>query len=164
MKERVPYDDAVDLLDADHQAVKKMFMDYAVLCEDAAPAAAKQALAQRICQALSAHSQLEEEIFYPEVRKVIANDALMDEALQEHAEAKKTIARIEAMKATDAAYDATVKRLGKLIDQHVLEEREQIFLQARNAALDLRGLTLPLLKRQQQLKKKAAAQRAKETA
>ena len=164
MKERVPYDDAVDLLDADHQAVKKMFMDYAALCEDAASAAAKQALARRICQALSAHSQLEEEIFYPAVRKVIANDALMDEALQEHAEAKKTIARIEAMKATDAAYDATVKQLGKLIDQHVLEEREQIFLQARNAALDLRGLTLPLLKRQQQLKKKAAAQLAKETA
>ena len=162
MKERIAYDDAVDLLDADHQAVKKMFTDFGALCADAAPASDRQALARRICQALSMHAQLEEEVFYPAVRKAIANDALMDEALQEHAEAKQTIARIEAMKASDAAYDATVKQLGKLIDQHVLEEREQIFLKARNAALDLRGMTLPLLKRRHQLKKKAASERAKE--
>lgn len=156
MKEPVAFDDAVDLLDADHKAVKKMFIDYGALCEAAAPAAAKQALAQRICQALAVHARLEEELFYPAVLKAIGDDALMDEALQEHAAAKEVIARIESMKPTDAAYDATVQQLGKLIDQHVLEEREQIFLKARNAALDLRGLTLPLLKRQQQLKKAAA--------
>ena len=28
MKEKVPYEDAVNLLDADHKAVKKMFIDY----------------------------------------------------------------------------------------------------------------------------------------
>ena len=156
MKEPVAFDDAVDLLDADHKAVKKMFIDYGALCEAAATAAAKQALAQRICQALAVHARLEEELFYPAVLKAIGDDALMDEALQEHAAAKEVIARIESMKPTDAAYDATVQQLGKLIDQHVLEEREQIFLKARNAALDLRGLTLPLLKRQQQLKKAAA--------
>ena len=59
------------------------------------------------------------------------------------------------MPASDAAYDATVKKLGALIDQHVLEEREQIFLRARLATLDLRGLTLRLLKRKQQLISKA---------
>lgn len=164
MKERVAYDDAVDLLDADHKAVKKMFIDHAGLCEDGAAAAAKRKLVQRICQALTVHAQIEEEIFYPQVRKAIGDDALMDEALQEHAEAKKVIARIEAMKATDAGHDAAVKQLGKLIDQHVLEEREHIFLKARLAALDLRGMTLPLLKRQQQLKTKARAALAKEAA
>ena len=163
MKEPVAFDDAVDLLDADHKAVKKMFIEYGALCEDAAPAAAKQALAQRICQALAVHSQLEEELFYPAVRKAIVDDALMDEALQEHAAANEVIARIESMKPTNSAYDATVQQLGKLIDQHVMEEREQIFLKARNAALDLRGLTLPLLKRQKQLKK-TVAEAAKEGA
>ena len=163
MKEPVAFDDAVDLLDADHKAVKKMFIEFGALCEDAAPAAAKQALAQHICQALAVHSQLEEELFYPAVRKAIVDDAVMDEALQEHAAAKEVMARIESMKPTNPAYDATVQQLGKLIDQHVMEEREQIFLKARNAALDLRGLTLPLLKRQQQLKK-TAAEAAKEGA
>jgi hemerythrin superfamily protein len=157
MKQPVAFDDAVDLLDADHKAVKKMFIDYSALCEDGASAGDKQALARRICQALAVHAQIEEEIFYPAVREAIGDDVLMDEALEEHAEAKATIARIEAMKAGDASRDDTVAQLGKLIDQHVLEEREQVFLQARNAALDLRAMTLPLLKRQQQLKKKQAA-------
>ena len=46
MKNPVAYEDAVDLLDADHKAVKKMFIDYGALCEDAAPADQKRALAQ----------------------------------------------------------------------------------------------------------------------
>ena len=164
MKEPIPYDDAVDLLEADHKAVKKMFMDYAALCEDGATAPVKRMLARRICQALVVHSQIEEEIFYPQVRQVIGRNALMDEALQQHAEAKKIIARIEAMKETDPGQDATVKQLGVLIDAHVLEEREQIFLQARAAALDLRAMTMPLLKRQQQLRMSARAVMAKEAA
>ena len=164
MKQPVAFDDAVDLLDADHKAVKKMFMDHAALCEDGAPAPAKHMLEQRICQALAVHAQIEEEIFYPQAREVIGDDALMDEALQEHAQAKEVIARIGAMKATDAGQDGAVKELGMLIDLHVLEEREQIFLKARLAALDLRAMTLPLLKRQQQLKTMARAALVREAA
>ena len=154
MKEPVAYEDAVDLLDADHKAVKKMFIDYNALCEDCAPTDQKGLLAERICQALTVHAQIEEEIFYPEVRKALGDNALMDEALDEHADAKQSIAKIQAMQPTDAAFDATVKQLGMLIDQHVLEERGEIFLRARLSELDLRGLTLPLLKRKQQLTSK----------
>ena len=156
MKELIAYDDAVDLLDSDHVTVKKMFTEYSALCEKQSPAAEKRILALAICKALTVHSQIEEEIFYPQVREAIGEEALMDMALEEHAEAKSIIARIQGMKATDAACDATVKQLGKLIDQHVMEEREKIFLKARNAKLDLRGMTLPLMKRQQQLKKENA--------
>ena len=163
MKQPIAFEDAVDLLEADHKAVKKMFIDYGAMCEDSAPAEQKRAIARRICQALTLHAQIEEEIFYPQVRKVIGDDALMEQALGEHAKAKEITARIEAMKPTDAGYDATVKKLGMLIDEHVLEEREKIFLKARNAALDLRGMTLALLQRQQQLKKWAPAP-AKEAA
>ena len=166
MKELIAYDDAVDLLDADHVTVKKMFTDYSALCEKNASVAERRVLALAICEALTIHSQIEEEIFYPQVRAAIGEKALMDIALEEHAEAKAVIARIEGMKATDAAYDATVKQLGKLIDQHVMEEREKIFLKARNAKLDLRGMTLPLMKRQEQLRKEnaVATATAKETA
>jgi len=163
MKEHVAYEDAVDVLEADHKSVKKMFIDYDALCEDAAPPEQKRALAERICRALTVHAQIEEEIFYPAVREAIGDDTLMEEALEEHAEAKSTIAQIQAMKPTNAEYDGTVKKLAKLIDQHVLEERERIFLQAQYASLDLRGLALPLLKRKQQLVKKVAP-RAKEVA
>ena len=165
MTQAVTYEDAVDLLDADHKAVKKLFMDFNVLCEDGAPAADKQKIAERICQELTVHSQIEEEIFYPRVRKAVGDDALMDEALHEHAEAKETIARIQGMDAGDKTYDETVTELGKLIDGHVLEEREKIFLRARNAALDLRGMALELSARKQQLQgaaKPSATARKKE--
>lgn len=164
MKERVAYEDAIDLLDADHNAVKKMFMDYAALCEDGASAQAKHMLAQRICQALSVHAQIEEEIFYPLVQEAIAEADLIDDAMQEHAQAKELIARLEAMKPTDPGLDPAVKQLGMVIDAHVLQEREQIFLKARLAPLDLRAMTLPLLKRQQQLKAKLRPALMKEAA
>jgi len=45
----------------------------------------------------------------------------------------------------------------------VLEEREQIFLQARYAALDLRSLAIDLFQRKKQLKQELPAS-AKETA
>ena len=151
MDQTIPFENAVDLLDADHKAVKKMFIDYNALCEDQAPAAARRALAEKICQALTVHAQIEEEIFYPAVRKAIGDDALMDEALAEHAEAKEIIAHIQGMKAASDNYDGMVKKLGTLIDEHVLEEREQIFLQAQQAPLDLRALAVPLFKRKKQL-------------
>ena len=67
------------------------------------------------------------------------------------------------MKPTSDNYDATVKQLGKLIDEHVLEEREQIFLQAQRAPLDLRALAVPLYERKKQLMA-ALPKRAKEKA
>ena len=163
MKQIIAFDDAVDLLDMDHKIVKQMFTDYAALCENAASPDSKRELSLRICQALAIHSQLEEEIFYPQVRKAVDDNTLMDEALHEHAAAKQLIAMIEGMEATGPGYDANVKKLGTLIDQHVSEERGKIFLKARYAAIDLRGMVLPLLKRQQQLKKAVTA-KAKETA
>ena len=163
MKQIIAFDDAVDLLDMDHKMVKQMFTDYAALCEQAAPPDRKRELSLRICQALAVHSQLEEEIFYPPVREAVDDDVLMDEALHEHAAAKQLISMIEGMAATASGYDANVKQLGTLIDQHVSEEREKIFLKARYAAIDLRGMVLPLLKRQQQLKKVSTAT-AKESA
>lgn len=163
MKQMIAFDDAVDLLDMDHKMVKQMFIDYAALCEEVAKPDRKRKLSLRICQALAVHSQLEEELFYPAVREAVDDDVLMDEALHEHAAAKQLIAMIEGMAATAPGYDANVRQLGTLIDQHVSEEREQIFLKARYAAIDLRGMVVPLLKRQQQLKKVVTAT-AKEAA
>lgn len=151
MKQVVPFENAVDLLDADHKAVKKMFIDYDALCEDGAPADARKSLAERICQALTVHTQIEEEIFYPAVRDATGDEALMEQAIAEHAQAKEVITRIQGMKSSSDNYDGTVKQLAKLIDAHVLEEREQIFLEAQQSALDLRGLAVPLYKRKQEL-------------
>ena len=52
---------AVALLKADHREVEELFAEF----EGAAGAAKKQALVEKICTELSAHTVIEEEIFYP---------------------------------------------------------------------------------------------------
>jgi hemerythrin superfamily protein len=95
-------------------------------------------LAQQICQALTAHAQIEEEIFYPAVRGAIKETDLLDEAEVEHQSAKDLIAQIEAAGEPDDMFDAKVKVLGEYIDHHVKEERTEMFPKARAARkLDL---------------------------
>ncbi|MDB5856982.1 MAG: hypothetical protein JWQ76_671 [Ramlibacter sp.] len=135
--------DACDLLDDDHKKVKKMFKEYETLTESKARSASakKQQLAQQICQELTVHATIEEEIFYPAVRAAIKDDDLMNEAEVEHASAKDLIAQIEAADPNDPMFDAKVTVLGEYIDHHVKEERNEMFPKARGAKrLDLVAL------------------------
>ena len=96
-KALVKKNDAVDLLDADHVAVKKLFNDYKKLCDAGAPAEDKLGLAEQICQELSVHAQIEEEIFYPQLRDAIDDDPLLDEAEVEHGTAKDLMLEVSAV-------------------------------------------------------------------
>jgi len=157
MTASLSYPDAIDLLDADHKLAQKMFLDYLAMSENGAPPEEKRKLALKICQDLTVHTQYEEEIFYPAVREAIGDDALMDEALLEHAQAKEMIARIQAMSPEDAEYDDTVKQLFMAIMDHVMEERYEIFLKARYSSADLRGMVPALYARKMELKTGAPA-------
>ena len=132
--------DACDLLDADHKAVKKMFKEYEELTGSRSRAAAQQKkeLAQQICQELTVHAQVEEEIFYPALRAVLKETDMIAEAAVEHQTAKQLIAEIQAMGEPNEMFDAKVTVLGEYIDHHVKEERNEMFPKARAARkLDL---------------------------
>ena len=47
MSATLPYEDAVDLLDADHKLDQKLFLDYQGLCDDGAPSEARRQLVLR---------------------------------------------------------------------------------------------------------------------
>jgi iron-sulfur cluster repair protein YtfE (RIC family) len=149
--------DACDLLDADHVAVKHLFVEYARLAvAGTGDDADKKALAQKICNELTVHARIEEEIFYPALRKLIDAPELLDEAEAEHQEAKDMIARIEAMPAADAAMDELVSTLARAVEHHVKEERTLIFPKARAAVMDLDALGQQLKQRQQELQAQVA--------
>ena len=146
--------DACDLLDDDHKKVKKMFKEYETLTESKAKSATakKQQLADQICQELTVHATIEEEVFYPAVRAAIKDDDLLNEAEVEHASAKDLIAQIEAGDASDPMFDAKVTVLGEYIDHHVKEERNEMFPKARSARrLDLVALREQLETRKAEL-------------
>ena len=145
--------DACDLLDADHIAVKHLFVDYARLATARPDGAdAREAIARQICTELTVHAQIEEEIFYPALREVLKDTDMLAEAEVEHASAKDLIAQIEAMGEADEMFDAKVKVLGEYIDHHVKEERNEIFPKARAARkLDLVAMRDELEARKEEL-------------
>lgn len=144
--------DAIKLLKDDHKEVKSWFKQYEDLEDDAE----KQALADKICLALTVHAQIEEEIYYPATREAIDDDDLLDEAEVEHASAKQLIAEIQAMKAGDRLFDAKVTVLGEYIDHHVQEEESEMFPESRDSDLDLKALGVQLAARKEELMAQAA--------
>lgn len=146
--------DAITLLTQDHKEVKKAFKEYEALGERAF--VAKKKLANEICVALTVHAQVEEEIFYPAVRKAISQGAdMIDEATVEHASAKELIAQILSMGADEDLFDATVKVLSEQIDHHAGEEEEEMFAKARKSKLDLVSLGQEIAARKEALEAKS---------
>lgn len=152
--------DACDLLDADHRAIKKMVKDYETLAGSRARGAAlkKQALARSICLALTVHTQIEEELFYPSLRAAIKEGASVDEAAVEHGVLKELVAQIQQAE-DDPLTDARVRVLGEYMDHHVKEERNALFAKARAARkLDLMALRDQLEARRESLMTEMADQ------
>jgi hemerythrin superfamily protein len=129
--------DAVALLTHDHADVADLFDEYESLVEGEGGDDEKQALAERICALLIAHSTVEEEIFYPAAREALEEQRLLDEAEVEHATAKDLIEQIQSMDPTDELYDAKVKVLGEYVQHHVQEEEGELFPRCQAAGMDL---------------------------
>lgn len=142
---------AIRLLTADHREVKSLFQECQSLVDHEAEDDEKQALAHQICQTLTIHAQVEEEIFYPAAEAAIKEPDLVDEANVEHASAKDLIAQIESSNPADKLYDAKVKVLGEYIDHHVKEEEGELFPQTRRAKVDLEALGEQILARKEAL-------------
>jgi len=111
--------DAIALLKADHRKVEVLFAHF----EAAKGAAKKQALVQNICTKLSAHTVIEEEIFYPACRGKV-EEGLLHEGCVEHDGSKVLIAELIASAPSEEFYDAKVKVLSELIEHHVHEGGE----------------------------------------
>lgn len=125
--------DAIALLKADHEAVSALFADY----EKTHSVAKKKALVNEICTALSVHAQIEEEIFYPDVKAALRDKHLVPEAKVEHAGVKDLMAQIEGIDPNGEMYDAKVKVLSEYVKHHVKEEQNQMFPKVKESSMDL---------------------------
>ena len=143
--------DAIALLTADHKKVKGIFSAFKKLMDQDGADEQKAALVKQVCGELKVHAEIEEEIFYPAVRRAIDDADLMDEALVEHAGAKDLIAQLEDMDPGDDLYDAKVTVLGEQIDHHVKEEEGDMFVRAKAAKVDIVGLGAQLARRKEEL-------------
>jgi hemerythrin superfamily protein len=121
--------DAIALLEADHQRVEALFRDF----KSAGEAGAKLHLAQIICMELTLHSMVEEEIFYPAFARATGDEQLVEQALKEHQHVKELIARVPTADNVDGAVDA----IRQHALEHIEEERRDIFPKARSCGMEL---------------------------
>lgn len=137
--------DAVALLKQDHRTVEALFDEF----EDA-DESEQSSLAERICNMLTVHAQIEEEILYPAAKEALEDEEeveLVSEANVEHQSAKELIAKIEGMTGEDERFKATVKVLGEYIKHHVKEEENELFPALKKTELDLKEMGSQLAER-----------------
>lgn len=139
--------EATALLKADHKAVDLLFEQY----ESAKSSTKKKAIVSQICTELTVHAQIEEEIFYPQVKAALKDKELIPEATVEHATLKELIAQIEEGEPDDEMYDAKVKVLSEYVKHHVKEEQNEIFPKAKASKLDMYALGEQLTQRKEEL-------------
>jgi hemerythrin superfamily protein len=140
--------DAVALLKADHRNVEQLFAQF-----EQADETQLSAIATRICELLTVHAQIEEEVLYPAAKQAFEEEEseedtdVVIEASVEHGTAKDLISKIEAMTPEHEAFRATVTVLGEYIKHHVKEEEGELFPALKQTELDLKELGTQLLER-----------------
>jgi hemerythrin superfamily protein len=141
--------DAIALLRADHKLVEELFEQY----EKSRSTTKKLDLAQQICTELTIHAQIEEEVFYPQVKEALKDHELVPEAIVEHATMKDLIAQILGgdLEADPEMYDAKVKVLCEYVQHHVKEEQNELFPKVKDTKIDLKELGEQLQERKEEL-------------
>jgi hemerythrin superfamily protein len=142
--------DAIALLTQDHRDVEKMFKEFEK-AKKADDVGAKADLAQRICAALTAHAEIEEEVFYPAARKAIEDEAVMDEAEVEHGGIKRLVEELKEMEPGDDLYEAKMTVLTEYVQHHVKEEEGEMFPKVKKANLDLKALGTEMMERKKEI-------------
>ena len=120
----------IDMLVEDHRQVNNMFSQY-----EGADAEGRDRLVHEIIQSLTTHTRVEETVLYPFIRAEVPDgDALMDEAEQEHQEAKDAIDKLRALEPDDAEFDDAFQTLRSGMQHHVAEEEAEVFPKVAEAA------------------------------
>ena len=119
--------DGYEFLTREHRNIESMFEEYRQRPDDA--------LARRIAEALTLHTEAEEAALYPQLRKYVdGGDDLAAEAQYEHATVKSQIARLYQAPPPDLA--PLVRAIAQNVADHVRREEREIFPAIRESGVD----------------------------
>jgi hemerythrin-like domain-containing protein len=118
------------MIRADHANLLGIFHRYTA----DAPAATRQALADRLCVGLEIHMKLEEEVFYPALRELYPGEEVIAKSAPEHNHLHRLIARLRRMSAEDIGFDGAVLELMRSL-MHPIADEETVLLPAAERVL-----------------------------
>jgi hemerythrin-like domain-containing protein len=141
--------DALQMLRDDHRKVRELFRQY----EDAKGPSMKKSIADTALVELNIHSVLEEEIFYPAVRRQgNGSGQIVRRAEQEHHTAEQLMDELMKMEAGNAEFDAKFHVLIESVKKHIEEEEaEMLPLAAEVGMARLEQLGKQMEQRKQEL-------------
>ena len=109
---------AIDLLKKDHHEVQQLFSEF--MSADDEDFARREDVFQQIDKVLLAHSDAEEEIFYPSMDKYAPG--LVKRALSEHRTVKELLLDMLDLEVDDVEFDNKMNALMQDVEDHVREE------------------------------------------
>lgn len=124
--------DAIVLLREDHKEIRKIFRDFGQAGEKATKR--KGELVTKMIELLTVHTYIENEVMYPEVRRLLPDledDVL--ESYEEHHVADVLCAELFAMKPESERFDAKTTVLIENVAHHIEEEEQEWFPKVRAA-------------------------------
>jgi hemerythrin superfamily protein len=122
--------DAIVLLKSDHKEIRKVFREFEAAGEDATKK--KGELVAKMIELLTVHTYIENEVMYPEVRRLLPDledDVL--ESYEEHHVADVLVTELFAMKSDAERFDAKTSVLIENVTHHIEEEEEEWFPKVR---------------------------------
>lgn len=124
--------DAIVLLKNDHKEVKKLFRQFEKAGEEATER--KGQLVTKIIELLTVHTYIENEVMYPEVRKLVPDieDDIL-ESYEEHHVADVLCMELFAMSPGNERFDAKTTVLIESVEHHIEEEEGEWFPKVREA-------------------------------
>lgn len=153
----VARDEVVALLIDDHQRAQHAFHQFDRLWA-AGDREACEALVRRTCALLTVHATLEEELFYPAVRKCPEIGAverrLINEAEIEHLVVRILMSQVRRMRAEDTQFEPLVGVLGRYVNHHAKDVEEGILPRLTHASsVDWRVLSGAMRRRRDELER-----------
>ncbi|WP_294635745.1 hemerythrin domain-containing protein [uncultured Aquabacterium sp.] len=142
--------EVLDMLKEDHRLANTAFREFEKrwAAEDVEYCAR---IVEQTCMQLELHTRLEEEVFYPAVRELLPELALVDEAEVEHDSARVLIQQLRRMRPGDDKYAATFHVLAEYVRHHMKEEESRLFRKLTRSAMDWPQLLDDMLTRRRQL-------------
>ena len=121
--------DAIQLLKADHDKVKKLLTELESTTERAIKT--RTELFDTIKTELTVHETIEEEIFYPALKEHPKAKDIVLEGYEEHHVVDTLMGELEALPVDDETWGAKAKVMQENIEHHIEEEEGEMFAKAR---------------------------------
>jgi len=147
---------ATQMIRRDHKKVEGLFKKF----DQAKTGSAKKRIADQVIDELEVHAKLEEEIFYPAVRKELGEEEMIDEAEKEHQQAKTIMQELKDMDGEDESQlEEKFSELVASVQHHVEEEEGELLPRAEQSGMDLAEYGEQMAERKQEITESARAAR-----